>query len=122
MDGQYPNRIGEKDVGQRMTKRWLKTAGLKSETEGFIIAAQDQAIKTYYYRNKILKDDTDSVCRICGQFQETMDHIVARCPELAKTDCLRWHNKAASYLHWNICKEFNRSTKAKWYEYEYQTV
>ena len=39
MDGQYPDRIGEKDAGQQMTKRWLKTAGLKSETEGFIIAA-----------------------------------------------------------------------------------
>jgi len=42
-----------------MTNQWLKTAGLKSETEGFIIAAQGQAFKTKYYRNKILKDGTD---------------------------------------------------------------
>ena len=59
--------------------------GLKSEREGFIIAAQDQCIKTNYYRNKILKDGTDPMCRICGQFQETGDHLVSGCPEIAKT-------------------------------------
>ena len=59
MHGQYPERIAEKDVDYQMTNQWLKTAGLKSETEGFIIAAQGQAFKTKYYRNKILKDGTD---------------------------------------------------------------
>ena len=38
-----------------MTNQWLKRAGLKSETEGFIIAARDQAIKTNYYSSKIQK-------------------------------------------------------------------
>jgi len=103
-------------------KQWLKTAGLKSKTEGFIIAAQDQAIKTNYYGNKILKDGTDPMCRICGQFQETIDHIVAGCPELSKNEYLHRHNKAATHVHWNICKEFNIKTKSIWYEHEPQTV
>ena len=42
-----------------MTIQWLETARLKSETEGFIIAAQYQATKTNYYPSKILKDGTD---------------------------------------------------------------
>ena len=67
--------------------------------EGFNIAAQDQAIKTNYYRSNILNDGTDPMCRICGQLQETIDHIVAGCPELAKTEYLHRHDKAASYLH-----------------------
>ena len=56
-------------MDHRMTNQWLKTAGLKPETKGFItrIAALDQAIKTNYYRSKILKDGTDPMCRICGQ-------------------------------------------------------
>jgi len=114
MHGQYPKRIGKKNADHQMTNQWFKTAGLKSETERFIIAAQDQTIKTNYYRNKILKDGTDSMCRICGQFQETIDHIVAGCPELAKTEYLHRHNKAATYLHWNICKEFNINIKSNW--------
>ena len=85
-----------------MTNKWLKTGGLKSETEGFIVASQDQAIKTKYYWGKILKDCTNATCPICGQ--ETVDHIVAGCPELAKSEYIHTHNKAAVYLHWNICK------------------
>lgn len=56
-----------------LTYEWLKTPGLKSKTEGFIITTQDQAIKNDYYQNKILEDGTNSVCRICGQFQEAID-------------------------------------------------
>ena len=39
------------------------------------------------------------MCRICDQFQETIDHSVAGCPELAKIEYLIRHNKAATYLH-----------------------
>ena len=62
------------------------------------------------------------MCRICGQYQETIDHIVAGCPELTKTEYLHRHDKAVSYLHWNICKELNINIEMKWYEHEPQTV
>ena len=118
MHGQYPKRTKEKDVDQDKTHSWLSAPGLKSETEGFIIAAQDQCIKINYYRNKILKDGTDPMCRICGQFQETIDHLVSGCPELAKTEYIQRHNKAAAYLHWVICKHYNIKVQDKHYEHE----
>ena len=119
MPWQYPKRVNEKDVDHQITNQSLKSGGLKSETEGLIIAAQDQAIETNYYRRNILNDGTDPMCRICGQFQETIDHIVAGCPELAKTEYLHRHDKA---LHWNICKELNINVEEKWYGHEPQTV
>ena len=54
------------------------------------------------------------MCRICGQIQETIDHIVAGCPQLAKTEYLHRDNKAATYLHWNICNEMNIDTNEEW--------
>ena len=65
------------DANQDQKYNWLSTPDLKSEREGFIIAAQDQCFKTNYYRNKILKSGTDLMCRICGQFQGTVDHLVS---------------------------------------------
>ena len=44
----------------------------KSETEGFIIAAQGQCIKTNYYRNKILKDGTDQCAEFVGNFNKQL--------------------------------------------------
>ncbi|XP_020899453.1 uncharacterized protein LOC110238147 [Exaiptasia diaphana] len=94
---------------------------LMYERRGFIIAAQDQCIKTNYYRNKILKDGTDPMCRICGKNQETID-LVSGCSELSKTEYIHRHNKAAAYLHWAICKHYNIEVKDKYYEHEPSTV
>ena len=41
--GKYPQRVKQADVDQDKTHRWLKAAGLKAETEGFIIAPKIKA-------------------------------------------------------------------------------
>ena len=38
------------------------------------MAAQDQAISTNYFKNKILKEVIESKCRLCKQHEETIDH------------------------------------------------
>ena len=63
---------------------WLSKGDLKAETESEIVAAQDQAIQTKYYVTKILNTETDSKCRLCQQFDETIDHIISAFPILAK--------------------------------------
>ena len=56
----------------------------KAETESEIVAAQDQTLRTKYYATKILNTETDSKCRLCQQFDETIDHTISACPILAK--------------------------------------
>ena len=55
MHGQYPERVGKPDINQVSTHQWLRNYGLKAETEGFIIAAQDQSLPTKIYQNRIIK-------------------------------------------------------------------
>ncbi|CAH3032031.1 unnamed protein product, partial [Porites evermanni] len=44
LHGKYlQRRVKPADVDQDKTHRWLKAAGLKAETEGFIIATQEQS-------------------------------------------------------------------------------
>jgi len=38
------------------------------------------------YHARIIKDSTDPMCRICNIYEETIDHIVSGCSELAKTE------------------------------------
>jgi len=57
---------------------------LKTETGSEIVATQDQALQTKYYSTKTLNTKTDSKCRLCQQFDETIDHIISACPILVK--------------------------------------
>jgi hypothetical protein len=42
--------------------RWLKFGDIKGETESTIVAAQDQAITTNYFKRNILKEETECRC------------------------------------------------------------
>ena len=114
--------MNQADVDQDKTHRWLKGASLKAETEDFIMAAQEQSLQTRWYPYEIpKKPDVDIKCRLCGRFDETIDHLVSGFPELAKTEYIHGHNKAAAHMPWKICKEFGIEVKERWYEHEPKT-
>jgi hypothetical protein len=73
-------------VDNEQSHRWLKFGNIKGETESTIVAAQDQAISTIYFKNKILKEEVDSKCRLCQQHEETIDHLTSGSPILAKKE------------------------------------
>jgi hypothetical protein len=35
-----------------------------------IIITQDQAISTNYFKNRILKEEIESICQLCKQYEE----------------------------------------------------
>ena len=61
---------------------WLKNAGLKAEIEGLIIAAQDQYIPTRNYWAKMIKNESNQICRLSEQETESIDHMASGCPIL----------------------------------------
>jgi hypothetical protein len=89
MHGQYIRNIDRQLVSEEDTFLWLTKGDLKAETESDIVAVQDQALQTKYYATKILKTETDGKCRLCHQFDETIDHIISACPILAKEQYIK---------------------------------
>ena len=92
--------------------RWLKSGDIKGETESTIVAAQEQEISTNCFKNKILKEETESKCRLCKQY-ETIDHLTSGCPFLAKNEYLMRHDKVCSHLHYSIYKALGIETTDK---------
>ena len=97
---------------------WLKKGYLKKETEGMIMAAQDQAIRTRWVQKNIDKMDITETCRMCGDKEETISHIVSECKQLAQKECkLSRHDKVAAILHLDICKKNGFECGDKSYEH-----
>ena len=52
-----------------------KKRKLKRETESLLIAAQNNAIRTNHIKERIDKMQQNSKCRLCGNRDETINHI-----------------------------------------------
>ena len=118
LHGKFPERAQKPDIDQQSTFAWLKSSTLKIETEGFILAAQDQSLKTKNYLKNIMKTSQDSSCRFCKENQETIDHLISGCPTLAKAEYIQRHNKVGQYIHWKICQHYKMNVSNTWYQHE----
>ena len=58
----------------------------------------------------------------CSKESETIDYITSGCEALVKAEYIDRHNKAAAYLHWNICNDLGIMTSDNWYEHQPDTV
>ena len=63
---------------------WLKNGDLKKATEGTIMAAQEQATRTRSTRHRIDKENVSPLCRLCGEREETVAHVVSEYKVLAQ--------------------------------------
>jgi hypothetical protein len=70
-----------------------------------------------------LNTEVDNKCRLCRQFDETIDHIISACTILAKEQYIKRHDRVSAQLHFNICKETGVQLDTKnWYEHVPKTV
>ena len=110
MHGQLSHNLDEKLVDNVQSYQWLKSGGIKGEKESTIVAAQDKAISTNYIKNKRLREETDSQCRLCNQHEETIDHQTSGCPILEKNEYLIRHDSVSVNLYHSICKALGIET------------
>ena len=87
-----PLRTDNGDVDKTTTYQWLSNSRLKVETEGFILAAQDQSLASRMYQAKILKNGADPRCRLCTHSEETINHMISGCQTIVNTEHLQRHD------------------------------
>lgn len=69
------------------------------------------------------KEDISATCRLCGERDETIAHIVSECKMLAQKQYKNWrHDRIAQVIHWELCKKYNMEHAEKWYEHKPEGV
>lgn len=123
LHGRHPHELDQNNVDIDASNAWLSSGELFPETEGFMIAIQDQVISTKNYLKHIIKDPNtqDDRCRMCGKRPETIQHLTSACEKLAQTEYLQRHNRVAAIVHQQISQNLNlitHSNPCPYYKYE----
>ena len=72
------------NISHDKTWTWLRKGNFKRETESLLIAAEDSALRTNLIKARIDKTQQNSKCRLCGDRDETINHIISECSKLAQ--------------------------------------
>ena len=102
-------------ISHDKTRTWLRKGNFKIETESLLIAAQDSAIRTNHNKARIDKTQQNSKCRLCGDRDETINHIISDCNKLAQRKYKARHDRVGKVIHWEMCKKFKFDHTNKWY-------
>jgi hypothetical protein len=117
LHGQFPHSLDEGLIDKEQSYRWLKFGDIEGETESTIMAAQEQANSTNYFKKNILKQEIESRCQLCKEHEESIDHLTSGCPNPANNEYIIRHNKVCTHLHHSLCKRSGIETTEDWYSH-----
>ena len=84
---------------------WLRKGNLKTVTESMLKAAQNNAIRTNHIKARIDKTQQNSRCSLCGDRDETINHIISECRKLAQKEYKTRHDWVGKVINWELCKK-----------------
>ncbi|XP_045483794.1 uncharacterized protein LOC123689040 [Harmonia axyridis] len=120
LHGRYPGNLNSDIILKTESLTYLTAGYLFPETEGRLVAIQDQVVPTRAYIKHLTGQDilTD-LCRRCSKSLETIQHITSSCPNLAPREYMERHNAVAKIYHMEITRETGLSLDSRSiYEYE----
>ena len=101
-------------ISHDKTWTWLREGNFKRETESLLIA-QNNVIRTNHIEAKIDKTQQNSKCRLYGDRDETISHIICEWSKLAQKEYKTRHDWVNKVIHWEMCKKFKFDHTNKWY-------
>lgn len=124
LHGRFYSSLNSETVNQQLSLEYLKRGYLAVETEGSILAIQDQVVATRSYRKHICHLSVDSeLCRLCHSTTESIQHLISGCSYLASRDYLTRHNHVAKIFHQALCQQNGITTSSQpFFKYTPQTV
>ena len=90
----------------------------KGETESFLIAAQNNAVRTKYIKVRIDKLQQKSRYRICSD----RDEMIRKYSKLEQREYKTKQDWVGKVIHWELCKKFKFDHTNKWYIHKPESV
>ena len=94
------------NISHDKTWTWLRKGNIKRETESLLMAAQNCAIRTNHIKARIDKTLQNSKCRLCGDRDETINHIISGRSKLAQKEYKARHDWVGEVIDWEMSKKF----------------
>ncbi|XP_044766225.1 uncharacterized protein LOC123322347 [Coccinella septempunctata] len=104
LHGRFYASLHQPEVDIQNSTTYLKQGYLFPQTEGTILAIQDQVVPTRVYTKHILKQNVETTkCRLCNQEEESVQHLSSGCSAIAGTKYLSRHNNMGKVVHQLLC-------------------
>ena len=113
LQGRFKRLIN--NISLQKTWTWPRKGNLMREKEFLQIAAQDNAIRTNHIKARMDKRQRNSKCRLCGDRDETVNHILSKCCKLVQRQYKARHDWVGRVIHWEMCRKFQFDHTNKWY-------
>ncbi len=84
----------------------VKKGKLWRKTESLLIAAQNNAIRTNHITARIDKMERNSKYRLCGDRDETINHIISECNKFALKTYKTRYDWVGKVINWEMGKKF----------------
>jgi hypothetical protein len=98
--------VRDQGLSRDITYAFLRSAGLRSEVEGFIFACQDGVLGTLAYRKSILQENISDSCRACKAHPESLTHLLSSCPFYAGSYYIYRHNAALRVIYYHLRQHY----------------
>ena len=95
---------------------------MKKETEDLIFAAQEGALRTNCIRKNVDGQEVSEKCKMCGERDESITHLIAECKKLAQKEYKQRHDNIARIVHLELCQNFGLVDNVKCYKHKPASV
>ena len=111
-------------LSNKLARLHMKIRGLGREREKWISSnrGKNNAIRTNHIKVRIDRTQQNNRSRLCGDRDETINHIISECSKLAQKEYKTRHDWVVKGIHWELCKRLNFDQTNKLYMHKTESV
>ena len=107
---------------RHLTQENVDVAKKGKKLKSLLVAAQNNAMKTTQIKTRIDKTQQNSICRLRGDRDETINHIISEYIKLVQKEYKSRHDCVGKVIYRELCKKLKFDHTNKWYMHNPESV